>query len=619
MTTKQNMFRWAIRAVLWAVLLVVDFRILPALGHLHGYIRIADPNLFANYWLLALSGHWSWHPQWHSQSWWIMQGVMILLATAVYWGTRGGLAARLSKLSTAAAATHGSARWRTRREWGRTLDKQLMDTPTAAGIVVGSGAGTTWTTKPAWGNPHVLVIGATRSGKSRRVILPSIWAIGHAGESMVLTDPKGELHTMTAAWLRQQGYEVIQINLLHPTAANRWNPFTAIEQAREQGDTEEAVRLAWELADVIVSDNGQTDPIWPQAEQSLISALSLGVVWEASQAAKHPATAYRILTELGQDGGEQLDAWFRSLPSDHPARLAYGTAALSESRTRSSIYTGTAAHMRLYADTGIAAMTSISDHDPASVGVKPTAVFLLLPDEAASRRTIASLYITQLYSALTTVARDCGGTLPTPVWFVADEFANMGKIPDMSGKMTVSAGRGIRWLLAIQSLSQIEQVYGRQAAETITGNCDTWLYLRTADPQTAKVISAKAGQYTVRTYSQSQQSRQPSVLGLSESVTGRPLIMPDEVLRWPQGQSLLLQSGEYAAQLPLADLSEWPLASKAFDARQAFSGQRGVSTAHVETWVPDTTQPAVSSTDKIKKTNASRLFGKGNKSKSQED
>lgn len=532
---------------------------------------------------------------------------MVVLALAVYLGTRGWLSAKLGRLRTAAVATHGSARWRTRGEWERTLKRQSMDTPTAAGIVVGSERGNTWTTRPSWGNPHVLLIGATRSGKSRRVILPSIWAIGHARESMVLTDPKGELHTMTAAWLREQGYEVIQIDLLHPTRGNWWNPYTAIEQAREQGDTEEAVRLAWELANVIVSDNGQTDPIWPQAEQSLIAALTLAVVCDAPIAARHPATAYRILTELGADGGERLDVWFRTMPSDHPARLAYGTAALSESRTRSSIYTGTAAHMRVFADAGISVMTSTSDHDPASVGAKPTAVFLLLPDEAPARRTVASLYVTQMYSALTLVARQCGGVLPVPVWYLMDEFGNVGKMPEMAGKMTVSAGRGIRWLLAVQDLSQITDKYGRQSASTITGNCDTWLYLRTAETDTARVISAKAGQYTVRTFSQSQQSRQPGIVsGLSESATGRPLIMPDEVLRWQQGQSLLLQSGEFAARLPLADLSVSARAAKTFSSANTADVSKAIRAATVQTWVPhiEIKEPA----EDVKKTNAQRLF-----------
>ena len=573
----------ALARLLWiAGLALFVSRFAMAWQHLPAYVRFEAPELLGDWALKALGGAWPWRWAPHDPGWVATHVVALVLALLGWLGT-ADLGATPGMVRPAAVPIHGSARWRTQRELARTLLRVPMDAPNAAGVVVGSHGKHAWLTRPEVGNPHVLLIGATRSGKSRRVILPTIWAIGHAGDSLIATDPKGELYAHTARWLKERGYTVIRLDLHRPTAGHRWNPLAAIEAAKEAGDVEEAVRLAWELGHVLTSDSaGVSDPIWPQAEQSLIAALALAVVWEAPAGARHLLSAYRMLTTLGADGGEELDAWFHRLPPGHPARDAYGTAALSESRTRSSIYTGTAARLRLWSETGVAWLTAASDHDPADAGRRPTAIFLVLPDEAGARRLIAALYITQAYAALAALARDHGGKTPVPVWWLLDEAGNIGAVPGLPEKLTVGAGRGQRFLLAVQSLAQLQQLYGRDA-ETIVGNCDTWLYLRTADLDTARLISAKTGQYTVRTLARSRGRQGASE---SEGVTPRALLLPDEVLRWPLGRALLLQAGEHAAQLPLADLSAWPAASQNLTPE---APPTPAPVGAVEAWVPSPT------------------------------
>jgi type IV secretion system protein VirD4 len=320
-----------------------------------------------------------------------------------------------------------------------------------------------------------------------------------------------------------------------------------------------------------------------------LAALALVTALEAPHGLRHPATAYELLTVLGpteEQGGSALDDLFRSLSSTHPARRAYGTAALSESRTRASIFTGTAAHLRLFGESGIGWLTAESEHDPADAGRKRMAIFLLLPDEGGARNALASLYISQMYSALGEVARNNSGRLPVPVWFLLDEFGNIPRIPGFDTKLTVAAGRGIRFVLALQDLAQLAR-YG-EARQTITGNCDTWLFLRTSDVETAKVVSAKLGTFTVRTSSQSARlGGVGAQQTLSEAATGRPLLTPDEVLRWPTGRSLLIQSGEFPADLPLQDLSQWRAASAAF---QPVPPPQARPAEPVPTWLPGSTE-----------------------------
>lgn len=457
-----------------------------------------------------------------------------------------------------------------------------------AGLVVGSRGLRAYVTRTdVPGNPHAAIFGAPGSGKTRSIILPTLSVIGNARESVVCTDPKGELFAHSGTWFRGLGYRVIVLDLLRPARGSRWNPFTAVTKALTLGDHEEAAKAAWDFANVLAfAELGLgTDPIWPQAEESLLAALTLAACYEAPSEARHPATAYRLLAELGpadEEGVSPLDEFMRSLGSEHPAKRAYGTVALSESRTRASILTGTAAHLRLWGEPGIAWLCAGDEHDPARVGQEPTAVFLVTPDSGGARNALAALYLTQLYAALSIVATEAGGRVPVPVWCLLDEFGTIPKIPDFPQKIAVARSRGIRFVLAIQALAQLKR-YG-DGMNAILGSCDTWVYLSSNDLETARVISDKMGTFTVQTSSKSAQmgsvaSRQT----LSESATARPLLTPEEVLRWPHGRALVLQARQFPADLPLQDLSAWRSASAAF---QPAPPPEPRVAEPVPTWVP---------------------------------
>ncbi|MBS3949566.1 MAG: type IV secretory system conjugative DNA transfer family protein [Peptococcaceae bacterium] len=453
---------------------------------------------------------------------------------------------------------YGTAKWRTIRDVARTLDGLSGKT---GGFVVGVkkrrlfGAFDAWVDKA---DTHCLVIGATRSGKSRRIIMPTIWTLGRAGESMVVTDPKGELHSRSKTYLEQRGYRVVRIDLRDPHCGLRWNLLQPIIAAMESGDASAAGQAAWDAAHTITYQRPhQGDPIWPQAQESLTAALMLAVAAEAAAGSKNMAECYNLLFELGGGDGEMLDAFLRSFPPGHPARSAYGVAGLSSERLRSSIFTGTAAQLRLWADPAVKWLTAENETDVGMVGNEKSAVFLVIPDERGVRNVLASLYISQCYQALADIGNQTGGRLQRRVNFLLDEFGNIPAIPDFDKKLTVSAGRNIRFLLAVQDVSQIKTRYG-EAHGTILGNCATWVYLSTADPETAKMLSAKTGQHTVRTESHSSSTRSSTESSTSESMTGRALLMPDEVLRWPKNWALVLQTGQNPAKLRLPDLSQWP-------------------------------------------------------------
>lgn len=424
---------------------------------------------------------------------------------------------------------------------------------------------------------HALILGSTRSGKTRRLIIPTAAIIGStATESLVFTDPKGELHDHLAAWLESRGYQIVRIDLIRPRpqGTHRFNPIAAVWHALHDGDAPDyalAAKVARQVAHIITFGQGNlaaTEPIWINGQISLTSAMILAVAQRAEDVSRcHLASAYRLMIEAGADEGKTLDLFFSGFLPGHPAKLAYSTYLLAQGKTKASIITGSAAGLQLWGDPEIAWIMAVQDHDMPTMGAgnQPTAVFLVIPHDDASRYMAAALYVNQLFRSLTEVARDHGGRLPRRVNFLLDEFGNLPGFPDFDQFVTVSAGMGIRLVLALQNIEQLRKHY-ETTERTIRGNLGTWLFLRTSDLQTAKELSEMVGRYTLN----SESSQLPVVKwttidsGVAHtsqglSLTGRELVTADELMRWPTDRVLVWQAGYPPAQMPLPDLSAWTI------------------------------------------------------------
>lgn len=424
---------------------------------------------------------------------------------------------------------------------------------------------------------HAMILGSARAGKSRRLILPSIGIIGSAAtEALVISDPKGELYDHSAAWLKNRGYNVVRVDLIRPRpgGTHRYNPVAGVWHAlhdTEVPDYALAAKIARQVAHIITYGQGtlaSTEPIWINGQISLTSAMILAVADKADTVEEcHLASAYRLMIESGSDEGKTLDLFFDTFAISHPARLAYSTYQLAQGKTRASIITGAAAGLQLWGDPEIAWATADQDHDMAQVGAgdKPTAVFLVIPHDDASRYMAAALYVNQLFRSLTDLARDHGGRLPRRVNALLDEFGNLPSFPDFDQFVTVSPGMGIRLVLALQNIEQLKKHY-ESTERTIRGNMGTWLFLRTSDLQTAKELSEMIGRYTLNSESLqlpriSWSTIDSGVAHTSQglSLTGRELVTSDELMRWPTDRVLVWQAGYPPAQMALPDLSAWKI------------------------------------------------------------
>ena len=466
------------------------------------------------------------------------------------------------------------------QKWERQTKKSKHSDPKVPiPFPVGLLVGTDTITPPKGGwilsrDEHALILGSTRSGKSRRLILPTIGIIGSTTqESLVISDPKGEIYEHSAAWLKTRGYRVIRLDLIDPKPGHsaRYNPLTPVWEALHQAhrDPALAAKIARQVAHLIVYGSGgsfvNTDPLWINGQIALITSVALFVSEGSGDPTEcHLAGVYRLLVEKGSENeGKALDELLALLPLDHPARMAYATYQLAQGKTRASIITTAASSLQLFGDPDIAWVTSAQDHDLAQLGQTPIAAFLVIPHDDASRYMAAALYVSMLFRALTDVARSHQGRLPIRVNFLLDEFGNLPPFPDFDQFVTVSAGMGIRLVLALQNLEQLKKHYDR-TERTIRGNMGTWLFLRTSDLQTAKELSEMMGRYT--THSESMQMPKvgwaTSTVGIGHtsqglSLSGRELVTVDELMRWPQDRVLVWQAGYPPAQLPLPDLSQW--------------------------------------------------------------
>jgi type IV secretion system protein VirD4 len=471
----------------------------------------------------------------------------------------------------AGTGQHGTSRWQNKNEMDETVNVWSTEMPlnNKGGIVFGmekskAGKEKVWLNKE---DRHTLILGATRSGKDRKILMPTIWELAKAGESMIIGDPKGESYITTRDYLQSKGYKVIALNLRDPALGNQWNMLNLVNKAVDNNDIAKASELAWNISNIIGKQNfGKGDqPIWQNGQESALAALILLTAFNSEfKFQRHMATVYHLLALYGQpvitpNGFEfvPLLEYMNRLPIKHPAKAAFAVASIAPYKMRASFFTTVLSSLRLFTDPNIADMTAKQDHEFADIGIEKTAVFLIIPDEISTRDVLATLYIDQVYQSLVELANQRGGRIPRRVNIILNEFGNLPPIPDFDKKLTVAGGRGIRFTLAVQDITQIKKLY-KENAQTITGNCHDWIYLKTADVDTAKLISEKTGKYTVETEnaSSSIQSKGHSMshgVGLAQ----RALLLPDEVLRWNINESLVLPISEFPARYPLPDLSLW--------------------------------------------------------------
>lgn len=407
---------------------------------------------------------------------------------------------------------------------------------------------------------HSLVIGATRAGKSRNLVLPSIGLCALADESMVIVDMKGELHSHTRYYLEAQGYEVIVLDFMNPKYSNRYNFLQPVIDALNLGDTSKAMTATRDMATMLVPENQTNERVWVDGARATLTMSSLICACDniANPEYQNLANVKQFITHMckpcGQYGTLPLNVYLELLQEDHPAKLSMGIPQIAPSKMRGSFFTSALTTLDLFTDPAIHAMTASTDFDPELTGVRKRAIFIILPDYKKTYHQLAALYIYQQYQILAEYSQKHGGRLPRRVHFLCDEFGNFVKIPDFDTLLTVSAGRGMLWHMFLQNTEQLDEKYGREVGKTIRANAETWVYLQSDSDETRKEISERLGNYTIKSPSYSGTSN--GQISASYNLTGRPLMRPEELHRHVHRPYQLVMTRDAPAILYAPDLSK---------------------------------------------------------------
>lgn len=427
--------------------------------------------------------------------------------------------------------------------------------------------------KPA----HTLVIGTTGSGKTATFVNPSIQILSELKNhpSMLISDPKGELYQSNAKALRNKGYEVKVLDLRNPYNSVRWNPLerpyllhqramglekeitTDEEQgcyffegnqywSKEEVDCAIQVRRQ-QLNDQVYEDlndicavlcpvTNKEEPMWESGAQHLILAIALAMLEDSDDPklgmTKEKYNFYSIMkvaTSTEDECKELIDYFHNRSPLSKASSLSKQVMDSSD-KTRGSYLSSTFDKISMFSDLSLCALTSSNEIEFGSMGEKPIALFLQIPDEKETRHTLASMVILQAYKELVNKANSYPSlSLPRPVYFLLDEFGNLPKIHKLEQMVTVGRSRNI-WLdLVIQSYSQLSKVYDEKSADIIKSNCNIQVWIGSTDLKSAEEFSKRCGNYSIVQRSVGYQSAKADDISSNSSVKERPLIYPSEL------------------------------------------------------------------------------------------
>ena len=409
---------------------------------------------------------------------------------------------------------------------------------------------------------HTLTIGATRSGKTRCLVIQTICLLGLAAESLVISDPKAELFHYTSKFLKKLGYEVICLDFKNPEKSTRYNLLQPVIDAVNSDNMERAEMYAWDITNILVGDNVSNEKIWENGEKSTIAAAILCVVVDNKKRPEYQnlTNVYWFIAEMSKSVGGKtpMSEYMKKLPSSHPARALMSIAAVAPSRTKGSFDTSALTTLRLFTSRSVYSVTHKSDYNISEIGSKKQALFIILPDEKTTYYPIASLMVSQLYELLVHQSDQRGGRLERRVNFVLDEFGNFTKLTDFTNKLTVAGGRGMRFNLFLQSFEQLTQKYDKETAAIVKSNCQTWIYLQADDKETLQDICDKLGKYTTSAYQLSSQHGRYVNPSSSHSISlvARELLTTDEIRRI-QRPAQIVVSRSHPAMMNAPDLAQW--------------------------------------------------------------
>ena len=349
---------------------------------------------------------------------------------------------------------------------------------------------------------------------------------------------------MTAGVKARQGYEIHVINFADMSHSDRYNPFDYVRKDLE----------ATTVANTIVA--AKNDPkkkdIWYNAQLSLLKALILYANYEFAPDQRNMTGVLDFLQEFdpeqNDEGESELDNQFLKLRKRHPARRAFELGyKKSQEKTRASIILSLLTTIGDFVDEEVEYFTSFSDFNLGEVGLKKIALYVIIPVMDTTWEGLINLFFNQMFKELYLIGSRHNAKLPQPVTFILDEFPNLGRFDDYETFLATCRGYGIGVATICQNLTQLNDKYGKEKAESILGNCAVKICLGNVNQTSAKFFVTEMGKATVKVDTESD-SKQSGKDGLnhseSYSYTGRSLKTEDEIATMHKNESIVLITGK---------------------------------------------------------------------------
>lgn len=402
-------------------------------------------------------------------------------------------------------------------------------------------------------NKNCIVFGPPGTGKTISFILPNLLQAAVSEESVIATDPKGEILRETLSLYRDENYVIRAFNLVDMNLSDRWNP---IDEVRSELDAHLLTQI------IIENTEGPThrpggDKFWERSEQNLLNALVLYAVHDMKPEERNLAGIYDFLTCGSFD---ELDATFGCLPDDHPAKRPYNLFRMAEPKARGNIVAGLGTRLKVFQSKAVRDLTSRSDIDLELPGRRKCIYYCIIPDNDRTFQFLSSLFFSFLFLRLTRQADRFGGKNPVRVNFIMDEFCTIGALPNFKDMIATMRGRNINCMMVAQSLPQLKERYPYETWKEIIGCCALRLVWGAAEKETAEYISQLLGPATVEQTSFRKTIGALDYVHATSSPKNRPLMDPSEVGRLPFDEGIALILGANPLRFKKVSYKEHPYA-----------------------------------------------------------
>ena len=422
---------------------------------------------------------------------------------------------------------YGSARWGKREDIEPYIDPNFQNN-----VILSQTERLTMNSRPTnpkyARNKNVLVVGGSGSGKTRFFIKPNILQM-HS--SYVVTDPKGTVVNEVGNALVKNGYRMKIFNTINFKKSMHYNPFAYVH------DEKDILKLVTTLIANTKGEGKAGDEFWEKAEKLLYSALIGYIHYEAPEEEQNFSTLLEMLNamEVREDDEEfknPVDLMFEELAErdpDHFAVRQYAKYKLSAGKTAKSILVSCGARLSPFDIKELREITAYDELELDTLGDKKTALFLIMSDTDATFNFLISMVYTQLFNLLCEKADDVyGGRLPVHVRCLIDEAANIGQIPNLEKLMATIRSREISATLVLQAKSQLKAIY-KDNADTITGNCDSQIFLGGSEQTTLKELNTVLGKETIDMYNTGESRGTSQSYNMNYQKLGHDLMSIDEL------------------------------------------------------------------------------------------